>query len=64
MVQLWNSDDCAEWFRCTQRHFMEKIAPQPGFPTRFSYPTVSGRSRPVWDAESVRQWTEKNLQSA
>jgi hypothetical protein len=26
-MELWNSDDCAKFFRCSQRHFMERIAP-------------------------------------
>lgn len=63
-MTLWNSDDCAEFFRCTQRQFVERVAPQVGFPARQHYPTITGRSRPLWDAEAVQEWAAKNLQSA
>lgn len=53
MVELWNSDDCANFFRCSQRHFMERIAPVPTFPQRRYIPTVSGRAGPYWVAKDV-----------
>lgn len=61
---LWNSDDCADFFRCTQRHFMNRIRPQVTFPKARTYPTIGGRSRPTWSAREVQEWAEKFMDYA
>lgn len=61
MIELWNSDDCAKFFRCSQRHFMERMAPVPGFPPRRYIPTVSGRAGPYWLSSDVMQYAIPEL---
>ena len=60
MKEPWNSEKCAEYLGVKKRYFMENIAPQVGFPQRRRYPTMTGLSRPQWDAQEVRDWYEKN----
>jgi len=54
----WNSDDCAAYLRCCQRHFMERIKPLPSFPKCLRHPTINGLSRPLWKSADVINWHE------
>lgn len=62
-IELWNSDDCATFLRCSRRQFMERIRPVPSFPKPLYLPTTEGSSRPLWHADDVRAWAVANLQS-
>jgi len=62
MIELWNSSDCAEFFRCSRRHFMERMKPLPDFPKASYLPTLGdGKSRPLWHPHEVRAWAAANL---
>jgi hypothetical protein len=55
-LQLWNSSDCAAFFRCSRKHFMESIRPLPTFPRARYLPTKNGTGRALWNAADVRAW--------
>lgn len=59
----WNSTDCAAFFRCTRKHFMERIRPLPSFPRAMRMPTMVGLSRPLWTIADVQTWAESNLRA-
>lgn len=61
-LELWNSDDCATFLRCSRRQFMERIRPVPTFPHPKYLPTIEGSSRPLWHAADVRAWAVAHLQ--
>lgn len=63
-MELWNSNDCAQFFRCTVKHFTDRIKPVPSFPRPRTLPTAFGRSRPYWLPQEVREWAEKHLEAA
>jgi hypothetical protein len=64
-MTFWNSADCAEFFRCARRHFMECIKPVYSFPPAHYLPRIDGVvSRPLWRASEVREWAERTLKSS
>lgn len=62
-LELWNSTDCAAFFRCSRKHFMESIRPLPTFPRARYLPTVNGTGRALWDVAEVRAWAAANLRA-
>jgi hypothetical protein len=62
--ELWNSTDCAAFFRCSRKHFMESIRPLPTFPRARYLPTIHGTGRALWQADEVRAWAAANLREA
>lgn len=62
-LELWNSTDCATFFRCSRKHFMESIRPLPTFPRAAYLPTINGTGRALWRSEQVRAWAAANLQT-
>lgn len=63
-LELWNSTDCATFFRCGRKHFMESIRPLPTFPRALYLPTINGTGRALWRSEEVRAWAAANLRNA
>jgi predicted DNA-binding transcriptional regulator AlpA len=60
-MTYWNSTDCADFFRCTRRHFMEQIKPHHTFPRPVYMPRVDGAvGRPLWRASEVQAWAENH----
>lgn len=29
---IWDSEDCAQYFKCSRRHFVDRISKEPSFP--------------------------------
>mgnify|MGYP003338762016 CR=1 FL=1 len=50
---LWTSDDCAAYMRCSKGHFLRRVAALPGFPRRIDI------GRPRWYANEVREWVAR-----
>lgn len=66
-LELWNSDDVADFLRCARGHFNARIKPLPTFPRPRTLPVMMGgrltRSRPLWVAAEVRAWAVENLET-
>lgn len=56
--ELWNSDDCATYLRCSRRHFMMRIKTASGFPPAIHLPMLGGKTRPLWRADDVRAYVD------
>lgn len=64
-MELWNSEDVARFLKRDAEYFNRRIKPLPGFPRPRTMPVLIGgrvaRSRPVWLADEVKEWTQSNL---
>lgn len=57
--RLWNSDDCADYFRQTQKHFMSITGKAPTFPAPVQVPAKNNtKGRPLWYAQEVIDWAK------
>lgn len=57
---LWDAQDCANYLKVSRRHFVDRVANVPGFPTRVQLPTAEGRrGHPRWFAKEVIKWLKK-----
>lgn len=63
-LELWNSNDCAAFFRCSRKNFMEAIRPLPTFPRAQYLPTMRGTSRALWKPDEVRAWAAAHLRES
>lgn len=58
-IALWDSADCAAFMRISKTHFMQYVAPQPGFPHAIRIPKSDGKTgQPRWKAKEVIEWAD------
>lgn len=62
---LWNSEDCASFFRRSVDRFLTDIRSLPDFPPPIILPTGKARqSRPLWEPDDVRQFARNYKRAA
>ena len=55
-LELWTGAELAEFFKCSPRHAVERIAAHPSFPSRVKLASDGIRPQPRYWAHEVKRW--------
>lgn len=57
---IWDKSDCARYLKLGERHFKDRVASHPKFPTPITLPTTDGRfCNARWYADDIIIWAKK-----
>lgn len=57
--EIWDAQDCADYLKCTRKHFSDRISNNHGFPQPLRMPSPEGKNpHRRWYAKEVIQWAE------
>lgn len=57
---IWDSEECAQYFKVSRQHFTDRISKTFGFPAGVPLPNGTGkRAEKRWYASEVQDWWRK-----
>jgi len=62
---IWESKQCAEYLRISERHYVDKVSKSAGYPLAIKLPTENGsRGHSRWYAQEIQEWVKKQKRAA